>query len=255
MSSEPIHAQQRYERERSFHDQRFASGGSRPASRFYVMNQHGEADFRRRVLAQPPGSRALEYGCGPGGLAFALADQGVDAVGIDISPVAVDTANDEAAARELTSASFSVMNAEHLELPDRSFDLVFGSGILHHLDIARAIDEVARVLRDDGRAVFLEPLGYNPLINLYRRRTPSMRTADEHPLRREDLALMEMRFEQVERQSYSLAVLGALPFLRFRFRSGLVDRLAALDERLFARFPRLADQAWTVVIELRGPRR
>ena len=30
--------------------------------------------------------------------------------------------------------------------------------------------------------IFIEPLGTNPLINLYRKLTPRSRTVDEHPL-------------------------------------------------------------------------
>ena len=131
----------------------------------------------------------MEYGCGTGALAFDLAEQGSNSVAIDISPVAISEAEQVAHARGLT-ARFEEMNAEAMTFDNDSFDLVFGSGILHHLDMERATQEVIGVLRPGGRAVFIEPLGYNPIINAYRRVTPTMRTEDEHPLLRSDLELL-----------------------------------------------------------------
>jgi SAM-dependent methyltransferase len=72
---------------------------------------------------------------------------------------------------------FLVMDAESLGFDEGSFDVVVGSGILHHLALRQS-----RVLRPDGCAVFVDPLGHNIFIRLYRKLTPSMRTADEHPL-------------------------------------------------------------------------
>lgn len=50
--------------------------------------------------------------------------------------------------------TFRRMDAHHLEFPDRTFDIVFGTGILHHLDLETAVREIARVLKDDGEMVF-----------------------------------------------------------------------------------------------------
>ena len=54
------------------------------------------------------------------------------------------------------------------------FDAVLGKQILHHLDLGVAIPEIVRVLRPGGRAVFLEPLIHNPLLEGYRRLTPHL---------------------------------------------------------------------------------
>jgi ubiquinone/menaquinone biosynthesis C-methylase UbiE len=82
--------------------------------------------------------------------------------------------------RGVVNAQFDVMNAEELEFEDAAFDVIFGSGIIHHLDVPRAYSELARVLAPGGSAVFVEPLGHNPLIRVFRNRTPELRTPDEH---------------------------------------------------------------------------
>ena len=58
---------------------------------------------------------------------------------------------------------YLAMNPEHLDFGDGAFDVVCGTGILHRLDLGRALAEVARVLRPSGSAVFVEPLGCSPL--------------------------------------------------------------------------------------------
>ncbi len=55
-------------------------------------------------------------------------------------------------------------NAEHMPYAASSFDAVYGSSVLHHLDLDRALGEVFRVLRPGGRCVFTEPNILNPQV-------------------------------------------------------------------------------------------
>src|SRR3546814_19128134 len=104
-----------------------------------------------------------------------------------ISDWSSDVCSSDLATETGLHATFSVDNAEQTSFPDASFDRIGGSGILHHLDLDRAYAEIARLLKPGGRAVFLEPLGHNPLLTAYRDRTPRMRTEDKnHPLRNEE---------------------------------------------------------------------
>ena len=194
----------------------------------------------------------LEIGCGLDSVALALADTGAVVVGIDISPVAIEAARARAGDRQ--GATFEVMDAEALSIEDASVDLVIGTGILHHLDLAVVTDELRRVLVADGRGVFVEPMGHNPVINLYRRLTPGKRTDDEHPLLTSDFERFERDFATVERTSFVLLALLAIPFQRFSFFARLVKVLQRADRALFARVPRLRPLAWTVLIELGRPR-
>lgn len=89
---------------------------------------------------------------------------------------------------------FQIMDAHNLNFPDNTFDFVFGTGILHHLDFEIAVKEISRVLKEDGEMVFLEPLGRNPIGKLVRRLTPEARTADEKPLDKWHFQLLEQYF-------------------------------------------------------------
>ena len=108
-------------------------------------------------------------------------------------------------------------------------------------------------MKPDGHGVFFEPLGHNPIINAYRRRTPQHRTPDEHPLLQSDIELAGGYFNRVETTYFHLATLAAVPFRGRRGFEGLLRVLHALDEALF-RLPLLRRQAWMVIVTLAEPR-
>lgn len=246
----------RLEREREFHDRAFAENVRASAARFYAVAEPMFSWYEQTLSGLAPGARALEYGCGPGSRAFHLARAGADVLGIDISPVAIEQATQRGRAEGLADRlEFKVMDAEHLDLPEKSFDVVCGSGILHHLDLQRSYEEIARVLRPSGVAVFTEPLGHNFAINAYRNRTPELRTVDEHPLLMKDLDLARRSFGDLQTRFFTLCALAAIPL---RNRRGFAPTLAALDgldRLLFRTVPPLRRQAWMVGMILREPRR
>jgi len=252
----------RYESERAFHDTLAESGGRRNADRFYAVNEQSWECFRSLLLAEAAAVGAtrppdiLEYGSGAGAFASTtLAEAGFASIGIDISSASLHAARERAeglsgGVRPL----YLTMNAERLEFGDGAFDVVCGNGIVHHLDLDRAFGEIARVLRPEGVVVLAEPLGHNPLINLYRRLTPSQRTADEHPLRMSDLALARRYFGRVDVWYFHLFELLAVPLRSTRVFGPARRALGALDAGLFRFVPPLRRQAWFVVLRLAEPK-
>jgi SAM-dependent methyltransferase len=246
---------ERYERERAFHDERFADD-DRSANRFYAIDRASVEEFNRRLAALPADAAILDYGCGSGAyVAIAVAKGGRRVIAVDLSPVALEHAR-EAAEREGVAEliEFREMNAEALDFPDDSFDAVCGNGVLHHLDLRRAYAEIARVLRPGGVALFSEPLGHNPDINAYRRRTPDQRTPDEHPLVEADFELAREFFGDVDTTFFSLLPLLTLPLAPARNSHKLVARLDAIVRALFRRLPSAGRLGWIVLLSLREPR-
>jgi SAM-dependent methyltransferase len=195
------------------------------------------------------GKAALDYGCGHGMAAVVMARRGAHATGFDLSPGYVREAGERARANGV-EVRFVVADGEQLPFVDRSFDAVWGNAILHHLDLDRAGAELHRVLRPGGVAVFCEPWGGNPVLEFARRRLPypgKHRTRDERPLRSRDLAPLRQFFPDLHVEGFQL-----LSMLR---RAGtarlLVNRLAAIDARLLARFPGLGNCCRYVVLTLR----
>jgi ubiquinone/menaquinone biosynthesis C-methylase UbiE len=118
-----------------------------------------------KALGSPPGryARSLEIGAGTGYFSLNLLQRGVigAAVATDISPGMLTTLQVNAERLGLAVESVAA-DAESLPFADRSFDLVLGHAVLHHLpDLDRAFAEFRRVLRPGGTIVFAgEPSRY-----------------------------------------------------------------------------------------------
>jgi SAM-dependent methyltransferase len=244
-------AEDRYERERAFHEDRYADDPRAVVDKYYRVARRSHARYVELLATE--GAQVLEYGCGVRSEALEVAGVGSHVTGIDISAKAVELARQAAVDSGRDDATFVEMNAERLTFADDSFDLVCGSGILHHLALDAAYAEVARVLRPGGRAVFVEPLGLNPVINLYRRLTPNLRSEDEHPLRAADLRAAERWFGEVRVEHHHLTTLALAPFDVERGVGPRALRAAeALDSALLA-LPGVRQLAWIALVQFARP--
>ena len=101
------------------------------------------------------GLKVLEIGCGLGTDGAQFAEAGADYTGVDLTEAAVELARRRFQLFGL-AGKFQTADAENLEFPDESFDLVYSHGVLHHTpEIGKAIQEIHRVLRSGGRAVVM----------------------------------------------------------------------------------------------------
>lgn len=126
-----------------------------------------------------------------------------------------------------------------MPFPDRSFDVVVGRSILHHLELPLAYKEILRVLRPGGRAIFMEPLGDNPGAKILRAVTPATRTKDEKALSRSDIDQADSLFAGSCHLFFNLvsvpaAMLTSLTPLR---PDNLLLRIADQFDRRLARTP------------------
>lgn len=104
------------------------------------------------MLDLQPDMTALDIATGAGHTAAALAPHVRSVVAVDLTPEMIEQARALAASRGLDNVEARVMDAEALDLPDQSFDVVTARIAPHHfLDIRRAVREMARVLRPGGR--------------------------------------------------------------------------------------------------------
>jgi SAM-dependent methyltransferase len=193
----------------------------------------------------------LELGCGAGDLSLELLRRGARLTALDLSPGMVERARSQAEGFE---ASFVVAPAEETGLPDRSFDLVVGKWVLHHVDVAAAAAEAHRVLRPGCRAVFFENQDRNPPLRLARRllwgarRLNWVGTQDERPLTTADFGVLGERFSSVELSYPSFYFFEALSrALGHRFHR----TLSGVDWFVWRRLPAARPWSWHVLISCR----
>ncbi len=203
-------------RERTFHDQwaetinvnellvRESFEAPTAIENQYALRQMGN-------LAQ---KRILDLGCGAGEASTYFALQGANVTGCDISSGLLKVAGTVA---ERYGAKLELVQAEAGKLPfsDESFDIVFGNGVLHHVELSTAAQVVKRVLKKNGVAVFIEPLPYNPVINVYRHLAKGVRTEDEKPLSLKQIHDFGKNFSSLHHEEFWLFSLTI--FLHFFF--------------------------------------
>lgn len=94
----------------------------------------------------------LDAGCGTGEHTILAARHGAHALGIDVSPRAVETARRKAAERGIAT-KFQVLDAHQLDTLGETFDTIVDSGLFHVFDGAartRYVTALKAVLRPGG---------------------------------------------------------------------------------------------------------
>lgn len=223
----------------------------------YYSVDRGNRQYVNRWLEQRcAGRRVLDYCCGDGRYTFTCAEYGADAVGIDISDVSIENCKRSAAEKGLEKRSaFFVMDAEEMKFEDNYFDIILCMGVLHHLDFRKALKELSRVLKPDGKIICTEALGHNPLIQLYRRVTPHLRTEfeAEHILKMSDLKMAEGFFGSIKTSFFHLATIAAVPLRKTPVFDGFLEVMEGID-RVLLRLPVIRTMAWMVIFELSNPK-
>jgi SAM-dependent methyltransferase len=107
--------------------------------------------FERGAVAQ---GRALEVGCGTGTNALWLAERGFEVLGVDLSPLAIDSARTKAEGRNLR-CRFAAADFFAMESTEGPFDFVYDRGCFHVFDEpaerARFAAHVAAMLAPAGQ--------------------------------------------------------------------------------------------------------
>lgn len=244
--------QQRVQREKNAYDldnvyDESAKLQSRFSHVFSCRNTlEAEQYYRNHLVEGARGGVVLDYGCYTGALCpLLVACEPERVVGIDISEKGIA----EARQKYGHCAEFHTMDAHAMSFPDETFDLVVGRSILHHLDWEVSLNEIHRVLKPNGKALFMEPLGDNPGAKLIRRMTPNSRTVDEKPLSKRQIEFANEIFGKESHLFYNLVSVpaGMMSSLLFQSSNNILMGVAGgLDRKL----SRLSIRYWMRAVVL-----
>lgn len=113
------------------------------------------AELALRETGLQQGERVLDVAAGGGALALAAARRGARVVATDFAPGMVERLAARARDEKLDVEAL-VMDAHALRIPDASFDAAYSAfGVMFFNDRVKALHEMRRVLRPDGRAAIL----------------------------------------------------------------------------------------------------
>ncbi len=245
-------------REREFSNHRHPDDRVRDDNKKYYSVTRKSTDFVNKWMqANCPGKKVLDYCCGFGETSFKAAQYGSgEVVGVDISDNAIEYCRNQAKKNGLEKkVSFHIMDAENLKFDDKTFDVIFCMGVLHHLDLNNAYGELVRVLRPGGKILCLEALMHNPFIQLYRKLTPKLRTAweVEHILTVDKIKQAEKYFGNVEIYFFHLAVLFSVPLRKTALFNPTLSFLEKIDDALL-KIPGIQKNAWMALFILEEPK-
>jgi len=134
-------------------------------SAYYAAGQNGQPFGRFLKPDLVSGKQVLEIGCGMGTHAEMLLRNGARLTAIDQTALAVESTRRRLELKQL-DARVLQQDAENLALPDRSFDIVWTWGVIHHSSSPeQCMSEISRVLRPGGRLMMM--VYYRPSLVFY----------------------------------------------------------------------------------------
>jgi ubiquinone/menaquinone biosynthesis C-methylase UbiE len=143
----------RQNRERRFWDRfanyydSFINKVFRKTYKAILENIESDLDLNKNVL---------EIGTGTGIIPFSIYSKVSSIIATDISSEMVRVANQRLIKSEIKNIDFQIQDSYNLTFPDKSFDIVIASNLLHILyEPEKPINEVKRVLKDNG--IFIAP--------------------------------------------------------------------------------------------------
>ncbi len=195
------------------------------------------------------GKKVLDYCCGLGETSVLVAKHGGHVTGIDISENEIRSAqNLYLNSKVRGSCNFLIQDAENTDFSDNSFDIIVCNGVLHHLDLDKAYNELHRILKPNGKIIAIEALKHNPFIHLYRKLTPRLRTAWEvdHILTVPKIKRGKKYFKDLEIHYFHLFNLPSIFFNKGIIFNILLGIGNALD-KILLKIPLINRWAWTSI--------
>ena len=193
-------------------------------------------------------SMILDIGCGYGFTSIVLAKRGARVASIDISGQMLRLTQKNAALNQVTeSVAPARMSAQKMAFADNQFDFVVGLGALHHLNLESARQEIHRVLKKGGSAIFIEPRIPFKWLIVVRSLLPFRSFESPGGAQLSDREVDYFLFPFTSHHIHYSLFLRKLT--RFKLIKKHEDRLDQMDLALVRRWPFIKKLYWAMVIK------
>lgn len=259
------------QREEKFHDEWAMSEDVNEIDVYSLFDSFvaQENSYILQELGELKGKRILDVGAGLGESSVYFAMKGAEVYFNDISPKMGEFA-EKLAAKHGVKLNLLIAPIEKLELHKDFFDIIYCANLIHHVppgDQEMWIRTMSESLKSGGNLVTIDPLKYNPAINIYRNKAEEVRTIDEQPLGFDIISTYQKYFKTVKHKEFWLTTLWlfiSYYFIRkydpnkirywkkiFKEKEAKIgwwfNPLKAVD-RFFLRLPVIRKMAWNIVI-------
>lgn len=221
---------------------------SRTAEGYVTSTSHSRGRDLARLIEigeWQPQHIALDVATGGGHTALAVAPLVGQIVVTDLTPRMLEKAREYILVQGVTNAQFQTADAEHLPFADASFDRVTCRIAPHHFpDIAKAVQEIARVLKPDGLFLLIDNIVASDseidhaANTIERWRDPSHVRAYtveewEHFFK---LAGLQIEYKEIQRKSHNYDDWTARAQMPTEEKARLEEYILHLDERIQSYF-------------------
>ncbi len=146
----------------------------------FYNEQRAESIYK--VLRKEGVKRVLDVGCGLGKVTMHLAQRGLDATGIDVSPRLIELAQEKVSKSDF-KVHFEVVELDKFEVEEK-FDVVLFAGVLEHIeDEVQMMCDAKRLLKPHGKIVITDNPTFNWLFTARDRRIGHIRRYTKKMLR------------------------------------------------------------------------
>lgn len=231
-----------------------------------------ELRFLHSRLGDISGLSVLDLGCGLGEASVYFALRGARVTSVDLSKPMLGVV-ERLAARYSVKVKTVQASVEQLSFPAGTrFDIVYVGNVFHHVDIPKTLAGIKKYLKPGGRLILWEPMHYNPVINVYRKIATQVRSHDERPFTKADIAIFRREFPQLEIRWFwlttllifvSMAIIQRRDPNTERYWKAIIKEaddwawlylpLERLDRWLLRVFPFLGLLCWNVAMVCRAP--
>ncbi|HLC51655.1 MAG TPA: class I SAM-dependent methyltransferase [Candidatus Nanoarchaeia archaeon] len=201
-------------------------------------------EFTYKIMGDLNGKKLLEIGCGSGLQTIDFIKKGAKVTAIDISSKSVSVTRSLLKKNNLR-AEVKKINAENMNLPNDSFDIVYINCVLMHANQDKTIKESLRVLKRGGIFIFKESL--KPWIATfpYRIFSPYMKSEPDY------MTLNKIKLLKAKHREFYLFS-SFLAFLFYIFKDKnlagkLFSLLEPIDNFILKNIPFLRTFSWAAV--------